>query len=61
MNDLGIQNIDHNLFGKINYFSVNNWLEHRMPSLSSLPLMMRIYNFLECAHSNYSACLIVSM
>ena len=35
MNDLGIQNIDHNLFGKINYFAALNYCDFVLGNSSS--------------------------
>ena len=48
------------LLGKIEYFSIKDWAEHRVDNLEDMAFLTKVYDFIESATSKFKCCLIVS-
>ena len=52
--------VNSKLMGQIKYFKIKDWKEHKMIGLTDLNYMMKLFQFIEDATSNYKSCMIVS-
>mmetsp|Transcript_5870 Transcript_5870/g.9490 ORF Transcript_5870/g.9490 Transcript_5870/m.9490 type:complete len:237 (+) Transcript_5870:113-823(+) len=48
------------LIGKLTYFTINEWEEHKVNNLQNLAFLTKVYEFIESAVQQYKSCLIVS-
>ena len=55
------KNTSSRLIGKIKYFTINSWSEHRVDRINDIDYVNQIFSFIEEAVSGFTSCLITSV